>query len=138
MRNMMLRALVYLLLCAAPAYGADSVNASPKFGRAPQDVRITVKVDNDEANRAVRIEADGTAYRSSAWEIDGSSRRTTEVWFKSLPAGRYTITLTVLKADGRQVVKTDRICILGGLRDGNEGCEQGSDGPDSLSGLAED
>jgi hypothetical protein len=66
----------------------------------PATVRITVAVEPDADNRALRVEADGDRlFRSSEVVLEGEAgRRLHTVEFKNLPAGNYTIRAAVLSS----------------------------------------
>ena len=66
----------------------------------PATVRITVAVEPNADNRALRIEADGDRlFRSSEVVLEGEAgRRLHTVEFKNLPAGSYTIRAAVLSS----------------------------------------
>ena len=64
-------------------------------------VDITVAVEPDQANRTLRVEADGDRYfRSSEITLDGSSeKRMHTVEFRNLPAGSYEVRAAVLSTN---------------------------------------
>jgi hypothetical protein len=66
----------------------------------PATIRITVAVEPNAENRALRIEADGdTLFRSSEVVLEGEAgKRIHTVEFKNLPAGNYTIRAAVLSS----------------------------------------
>jgi hypothetical protein len=66
----------------------------------PATIRITVAVEPNAENRALRIEADGdTLFRSSEVVLEGEGgKRIHTVEFKNLPAGNYTIRAAVLSS----------------------------------------
>ncbi len=66
----------------------------------PATVRITVAVEPNADNRALRIEADGDRlFRSSEVILEGEDgKRIHTVEFKNLPAGSYTIRAAVLSS----------------------------------------
>lgn len=66
----------------------------------PATVRITVAVEPNADNRALRIEADGDRlFRSSEVVLEGEAgKKLHTVEFKNLPAGSYTIRAAVLSS----------------------------------------
>jgi hypothetical protein len=66
----------------------------------PATVRITIAVEPNADNRALRIEADGDRlFRSSEVVLEGEEgQRIHTVEFKNLPAGSYTIRAAVLSS----------------------------------------
>jgi hypothetical protein len=64
----------------------------------PATVRVTIAVEPNAANRALRVEADGERlFRSSEVALDGEDgKRIHTLEFKNLPAGSYTIRAAVL------------------------------------------
>lgn len=109
-----------------------TISVSPHIGRSPQDVRVTTKVAPDERNRSLCIEIDGPQYRSSCWELPGKDAPiTTETWLKSFPGGAYEVRVTLGRIeDGKRVeiTRSDRLCVVGGVREAESGCGEGSEG----------
>jgi hypothetical protein len=66
----------------------------------PATVRITVAVEPNADNRALRVEADGDRlFRSSEVVLEGEDgQRLHTLEFKNLPAGSYTIRAAVLSS----------------------------------------
>jgi len=66
----------------------------------PATVRITVAVQPNADNRALRVEADGDRlFRSSEVVLEGEDgKRLHTLEFKNLPAGSYTIRAAVLSS----------------------------------------
>jgi hypothetical protein len=66
----------------------------------PATVRITVAVEPNADNRALRVEADGDRlFRSSEVLLEGEEgQRLHTLEFKNLPAGSYTIRAAVLSS----------------------------------------
>lgn len=69
-----------------------------RYYSEPATIRITVAVEPNAANRALRIEADGDRlFRSSEVRLSGeNARRIHTIEFKNLPAGYYTVRAAVL------------------------------------------
>ena len=76
-----------------------------RYFSEPATVRLVVTVEPDQANRTLRIEADGDRFfRSSQVHLEGrSEKRLHTVEFKNLPAGSYELRAELLGAD--QVVR---------------------------------
>ena len=85
----------------------------------PATVQITVAVEPNARNRALRIEADGERlFRASQLALDGADeKRIHAVEFKNLPAGNYTLRAEVLGSDDvRGMAQQDLIVSGAGQR----------------------
>ena len=85
----------------------------------PATVQITVAVEPDAKNRALRIEADGDRmFRASQLTLDGATeKRIHAVEFKNLPAGNYILRAEVLGAsDVRAMVEQELVVSGSGMR----------------------
>ena len=85
----------------------------------PATVQITVAVEPDADNRALRIEADGERlFRASQLTLEGASeKRIHAVEFKNLPAGAYTLRASVLgSADVRGMAEQELVVSGSGQR----------------------
>lgn len=85
----------------------------------PATVQITVAVEPDKANRALRIEADGDQlFRASELTLAGASeKRLHAVEFKNLPAGTYTLRAQVLSSDDVRGMASQELVVSGaGMR----------------------
>jgi hypothetical protein len=106
MRAWSVACLVPLLVCQ-PILGAAaddvlSVEASPPLSPAPGLVRLLVRVERDAANRSLVVEMNSLAlFRSSLITLEGESAQAAH-WleFDSLPAGLYTVTVSLHRDDG--------------------------------------
>jgi hypothetical protein len=105
----MRRALAIALLLVAPLSARDRVAVTvPAFtptvckdNRCGATLRVRVRVDPDDANRALRVEADGAMFRSSQFDLHGADDRATwTIEWRELPAGDYRITARVGRSDG--------------------------------------
>jgi len=72
-----------------------------RYFMEPATVQITVAVEPDEANRVLRIEADGdTVFRASDVTLSGAGeKRIHSMEFKNLPAGNYTLRAQVYSSE---------------------------------------
>ena len=71
---------------------------------APADLRVRASIAADPENRAVEVIAtSNTFYSSSEIQLDEHSRRTTQVEFRSLPAGSYQIRVVVKGRNGKEI-----------------------------------
>jgi hypothetical protein len=89
-----------MCLGIAPLVAQDvvEIRLRGRFFSDPATVRITIAVEPNAENRALRIEADSDRmYRSSEVVLEGQyDKRLHIVEFKNLPAGQYTIRAAVL------------------------------------------
>lgn len=85
----------------------------------PATVQITVAVEPDADNRALRIEADGDSlFRASQLALAGATeKRLHAVEFKNLPAGNYTLRAEVLGQDDVRGMAEQELVVSGaGMR----------------------
>lgn len=128
------RFFAVIVLCSLPAgvlanEPSSTLSVTPKFGQAPLAVRVTARVEPAKENRVMCLELDGeNFYRSSCWDIDGGSAKTTQQVYQGLPAGAYEARLTIKRTNSESVVIRDSFCVLAGLGDVEAGCER----PNSL------
>jgi len=81
----------------------------------PATVRVTVAVEPDQANRVLRVEADGDRlYRSTEVELSGDTdKRLHTVEFKNLPAGEYELRAEVLSTDKVRGMASQELVVSG-------------------------
>ena len=91
-------AALFLGTWSAGAQDVVELRIRGRYFTEPATVSITVTVEPDAANRALRIEADGERlFRSTQMELDGeNARRLHTIQFKNLPAGHYVVRARVL------------------------------------------
>ena len=84
-------------IIAAPVV---EIRLSTRFAFEPAAIRVTVVVEPHAANRTLRVELDGEGmFSSSDITLEGEGeKRLHEIYFRSVPAGRYTIQAEVLTA----------------------------------------
>lgn len=110
-------AALALLIAAAGASPAAreklALEVTPNVSNAPSTVVIRAVVPKDAGNRSLYIEADsGQFFRSSTIQLDGAQAPiVTEVRFKSLPSGHYTVAAQ-LRDDGGAVTVVRRTVIV--------------------------
>jgi uncharacterized protein (DUF58 family) len=95
------------------------VDILPRRAFAGNDLRATVRVERDQANRALVTVIDGPHYYSRSDEqLDGADApRTRQITFLHLPEGHYAITSVVLRADGSRQTAHAEACFLGPTED---------------------
>ena len=81
----------------------------------PATVQVTVAVEPDQKNRALRIEADGDQlFRGSELTLAGASeKRLHTVEFKNLPAGNYILRAQVLGTDDVRGMASQELVVSG-------------------------
>jgi hypothetical protein len=91
------------------------VQLSQSFATAPASVLVTIYVEQDPRNRALRIEADGDQmFTSSDVVLEGErEKRVHSVRLKGLAAGAYRVTVELLSADGVRASAV-RTLLVGG------------------------
>ena len=108
---------VFVGATALPGNAADlvQIRINGHFFAEPATVQLRVSVEPDQANRTLRIEADGDRlFRSTEVNLDGiSEKRLHVVEFKNLPAGAYEVRAEVLSADTVRGTATGELMVLG-------------------------
>jgi hypothetical protein len=97
------------------ANGVVEIRLRGRYFAEPATVQITVAVEPDEENRALRIEADSERmFRSSELTLSGADeKRIHVVEFKNLPAGNYTLSAQVFSSDDIRGVATQLLTVSG-------------------------
>ena len=95
-----------LTLAATTALGATqslTVRVSPAVSFAPANLVIRTQVEPDADNRSLEVVAESADfYRSSTVSLEGDrAPKTTQLEYRSLPPGEYTVSVIVTGADGR-------------------------------------
>lgn len=102
---------------AGPGHGREIVEIllRGRYFVEPATVLITVAVEPDAENRALRIEADGDSlFRASELTLTGASdKRIHRVEFKNLPAGNYTLRAEVLSPHGVRAMAEQPLVVSG-------------------------
>jgi hypothetical protein len=108
---------VFVGATALPGNAADlvQIRINGHYFAEPATVQLLVSVEPDQANRTLRIEADGDRlFRSTEVNLDGlSEKRLHVVEFKNLPAGAYEVRAEVLSADTVRATATGELMVLG-------------------------
>jgi len=86
-----------------------------RYFMEPATVHITVAVEPDEANRVLRIEADGdTVFRASDLSLSGATeKRMHAIQFKNLPAGTYTLRAQVMSSEKVRGMAEQELIVSG-------------------------
>ena len=116
-RILLAAATTIAILAASGATGANdklSLRVTPNVSSAPSTVIIRATIAKDADNRSLHIEADsGTFYRSSEIPLDGDTAPlVTEVRFKSLPSGDYTVAAVLRNSMGQETVVRGTALVL--------------------------
>ncbi len=108
---------------SAQARSAVEVTVRPAVTSAPGNVNIVARVEPDEENRALVIEADsGDFYRSSYVQLDGKdAARTYPLALTGIPAGEYTITVELLGSTGVRATGHGVVSVIGDQPDEGNG-----------------
>jgi hypothetical protein len=82
----------------------------------PATVQITIAVEPDAVNRALRIEADSERmFRSSEIRLEGAGeKRIHTLELQNLPAGEYTLSAQVYSSTEMRAVATQQLTVSGG------------------------
>jgi hypothetical protein len=92
-----------------------SLRLTPRFVSAPGYVRSLIRVAPHADNRLLRITIDSDSYyRSSDIELDGDAAAESHfIDWKSLPAGKYQFTVTVMGSTGPRAQRHLDFRVLG-------------------------
>ena len=81
-----------------------TMRVTPPVAMAPASLTVKATIEANPRNRVLEVVAQSDAYfRSSEMSLDASSPRTSEFFFRGLPAGRYDITATLIDDQGNRV-----------------------------------
>jgi len=77
---------------------------TPSYAQAPANVMVQAFIEPNPLNRAVSVAVDSESfYTSSVAELDGDrAPRTKRLTFSMVPAGSYTVRVTLFGADGER------------------------------------
>lgn len=94
---------ILMMVIALPSITAAKIveiRLNTRFAMAPASVRVVIVVEPHSANRTLRVELDGDGmYSASDITLEGDGeKRVHELYFKGVPAGRYSILAAVLTA----------------------------------------
>jgi hypothetical protein len=89
-----------------------------RYYAEPATVQITIAVEPDAINRALRVEAESERmFRSSEITLEGArEKRIHTLEFKNLPAGEYTLSAQVFSRGEMRAVATQALTVSGGGR----------------------
>ena len=89
-----------------------------RYYAEPATVQITIAVEPDAVNRALRVEAESERmFRSSEITLEGANeKRIHTLEFKNLPAGEYTLSAAVFARGEVRAVATQALTVSGGGR----------------------
>lgn len=95
-----------------PTRAGEHINlmVSPTVAWEPGYVTVRASIDAADTHRSMEIVAESDDYyRSSVVQLDGDQApRTTQVLFRNLPGGEYTVSVTVRGARGEALVRSER------------------------------
>jgi hypothetical protein len=110
-----------LLLSAAGSTVGDAsdiveIRLRGRYYAEPATVQITVAVEPDAVNRALRVEAESERmFRSSEITLAGAGeKRIHTLEFKNLPAGDYTLSAQVFSRNEMRAVARQQLTVNGG------------------------
>jgi len=110
-----------LLVSAAGSIVGDAndiveIRLRGRYYAEPASVQITIAVEPDAVNRALRVEADSERmFRSSEIRLEGAGeKRIHTLEFKTLPAGEYMLSAQVYSSTEMRAVATQQLTVSGG------------------------
>jgi len=89
-----------------------------RYYAEPATVQLTIAVEPDAVNRALRVEAESERmFRSSEITLEGArEKRIHTLEFKNLPAGEYMLSASVFSSDEMRATATQALTVSGGGR----------------------
>lgn len=75
------------------------LTARYRMGFAPADFPIKIRIEPHADNRKACWEYDGPEWSRSCWDVRPKDKPTKELWLKQLPAGEYTLTVTLWRLE---------------------------------------
>lgn len=100
-------------MAMAPARAGETlaISVTPSIAFEPANVTVRATMDATDDNRTLEVIADsGEYYRSSVIQLDGDrAPRTTQVSFRSLPSGSYTVRVIVRGSRGETRMQSERV-----------------------------
>jgi hypothetical protein len=108
-------ALLTVTVIRGSAADVVAIRVNGHYFSEPAIIQVTVNVEPDEANRTLRVEADGDSFfRSSEFTLDGrSEKRLHIVEFKNVPAGAYEVRAEVLSGKAVRGTATQDLEVMG-------------------------
>ena len=111
MHTRVLFSLLLMALAMTPTRAGERLDlrVTPTVAFEPATVTVRATVTADEDHRALEVIAESDDYyRSSYIQLDGENApRTTEIAFRSLPSGQYTVRAIVFGSRG-ETIRTER------------------------------
>jgi hypothetical protein len=108
-------ALVVRMAHGEPGKPGCAVKASPRQAFGPSDVRVTVTVDPDPANRQLDlglVDELGPIQASSRRLEGDRSKKTWEVWFRQAPPGNWAAVAVITRADGTSCRAAAQVTLI--------------------------
>jgi hypothetical protein len=104
MHTRVLFSLLLMALAMAPTRAGERLDlrVSPTVAFEPATVTVRATITADDDHRAIEVIAESDDYyRSSFIQLDGErAPRTTEIAFRGLPSGQYTVRAIVFGSRG--------------------------------------
>ena len=110
--SLTLTPLVMFVLTLLTAPPSVSVRVTPRFGLEPLSIRVVVRIEPSIDNKIACLSYDGPQFSESCWQLNDGSSRTVEKTFTDLPAGSYTVTASVKRANGSVKIATTNVCSI--------------------------
>jgi hypothetical protein len=117
------RIVLLLAFVSAPAAGQGvddappirSVDVMPRIGMPGTELRVVVRIDPCQDDRALELTVDGLTYFARTdRQLDGADApRTYTFTWMSLPTGDYTITTTLRRTGGHDVLAVRSMQVVG-------------------------
>lgn len=111
-------ALLGVTVMRGTAADLVEIRLNGHYYSAPATVQITVAVQPDQANRTLRVEADGDSlFRSTEVTLNGNDeKRLHVVEFRNLPAGSYEVRAEVLSSTAVRGTAIQDVEVMGSPR----------------------
>lgn len=114
-RTLLIGGLIATTTLRGTAGEIVEIRLNGHYFASPATVQMVVAVEPNDANRTLRIEADGDSmYRSTEVTLEGKTeKRLHTVEFKNLPAGTYEVRAEVLSSAGVRATAVQDLQVTG-------------------------
>ena len=108
---------VFLLVFGSPTSSSAplTIRVTPVAAMEPASVRVRTTIEANASNRGLRVVTESDSfYRASEIPLEGErAPRTSDIFFKDLPAGEYDVTVTLIGPGGPLARDWRRLTVAG-------------------------
>jgi hypothetical protein len=108
-------ALIAVTAISGSARGLIEIRLQGRYFSEPATVQMIIAVEPDQANRVLRIEADGDhMFRATEVTLEGASeKRLHNIEFKNLAAGSYELRAELFSSNEMRAVAREDLMVMG-------------------------